>query len=110
MEKQNRTQIREEIKNRIELKNELESKIFDLQKQDLLLSDEDQWFEEKVESVGRGRTKRNILIARVYFKQNFPDKDTGKDLWVTRNKLVKADGVWQYPYEHLNNLTATSQP
>ena len=65
----------------------------------LLLCDDEQRYEEKVEVISEKkegkRVKREALIGRVYWKQTFHDEDTGNPITVERNQVVRIDGEWQ---------------
>ena len=91
---------REIIRKKIE---ETEEKIrfyqVELQKikeENLLFSDEQQWFVEKEEEVkfrqNRKVVTENKLIGRVFWKQRFLDEDTGKAIEVVRNQIIRENG------------------
>lgn len=95
---------REEIQNEIIQKEKLiltiKNEINDLRKEDLLLSDDEQRFEEKIESHPRYKYQRKDnfldgkLVGRVYWKENFKDDDTGNIITIERNKIVRVNGEW----------------
>ncbi len=74
--------------------NSLNIKIIELNKQSLLLSDDEQWFKEKTETIGRGKTKREALIGSIHWKEDFKDDDTGKVITIERQQVVRVDGEW----------------
>lgn len=69
-----------------------------LLKESYLLCDEEQWFEEKEETRGRGKSKETNLVGRIHWKEFFQDdaypNDESKGVWVERSMPVKWNGVW----------------
>lgn len=84
-----------EIENQIDALNDERLQV----KRDLmLLCDDKQWFEEKMESfVRRSKRKKETiqhLIGRVYWNENFIDEDTGAVVTINRSRVVRQDGEW----------------
>lgn len=65
-----------------------------LERQHLLLSDKQQQYVEKEETVGRGKNKRTHLIGRVHWKEYFMDEDTRQSILINRSRIVRQDGEW----------------
>jgi len=72
------------------------SELIELQKQDYLLCDKQQWFTEKEETTGRGKHKKTRLIGRVHWMQSFHDEDIEMHIEFERSHIVRIDGVWQF--------------
>ena len=36
----------------------------------------------------------NVLIGRIYWKENFLDEDTGNHIPIVRNVIVRRNGEW----------------
>jgi FtsZ-binding cell division protein ZapB len=90
---------RQELNEKIDAKSEarelLRLEIIELKKQALLLSDDVQQFEEKKEIIGRGKHKREVLVGRIHWKEDFKDEDTGEVVTIERQQAVRIDGEWQ---------------
>lgn len=71
-----------------------------IEKDLLLLSDDKQWFVEKIETtteiVNRKKVTVDRLIGRVFWKEDFKDDETGEVVTVERNQVVRVDGNWDY--------------
>lgn len=89
-----REQIQSKINSNLEKIASLNSEVFELRKQALLLSDDVQWFEEKKETIGRGKTKREVLIGRIHWNEDFKDEDSGEIITIERQQTVRIDGEW----------------
>ena len=92
-----RKKIRGAISKKINQIKKLQAEISELKKQDVLISDKKQWFEEKEEThivSMRPKKEVTILIGRIYWKEAFLDEDTGKEIWITRNQVVRKNGEW----------------
>jgi hypothetical protein len=80
--------------------NTLKREINDLYYQSLLLSDEDQWFIEKMETItyreNRKKVKVQKLIGRIHWNENFKDEDTGEVITIERSQPVRVDGKWDW--------------
>jgi len=93
---------RELIKSKIEVKKEsiktLENEILELTKEYLLISDDKQWFTEKLETqtkrVNRKKVTEEKLIGRIHWIQNLVDGDTDEVFPLERSKVVRVDGEW----------------
>lgn len=82
------TQKKEEIK-------KLEEEVNELANQDLLLSDNNQWYVETEEEVcvkNRPKVKEIRKIGRVYWKVEFKDYETGEPIELIRNQIVTVNG------------------
>ncbi len=100
MEKTSRTRkdIQDEISRKKELLNQLSLEILELKKENLLFSDDEQWFiERKEEHVTKRRPlqKETFLVGRVYWMQDFKDNDTGEIIPIERNQIVRINGEWK---------------
>jgi len=73
----------------------LQQEIIDLRRKAVLLSDETQWFTEKMETLGRGKKKRETLVGRIHWNEGFKDEDSGEIITVQRTRIVRFDGEWQ---------------
>lgn len=72
---------------------------------DMLLSDEDQWYEEKeVEDIISRRPKKTkkVLIGLVCWKEDWADEDTGEVVTINRNVRIREDGEWLGYYSPAN--------
>lgn len=85
------TKKRNAIKKQVEL---LEKQFAELTKMDLLLCDNKSWYREQMETVGRGKSKQEFLIGRVYWKEIFTDEGDGTKIKIERSQAVKRDGKW----------------
>lgn len=79
---------------------DLKKENIELTKQDLLLSDDIQRFEEKIESHPKGKWQRKPsrldgkLVGRIFWKENFIDEDSGEVIEIERQQVVRIDGEW----------------
>lgn len=79
---------------------ELKRENIELTKQDLLLSDDVQRFEEKIESHPKAKHQRTPnkldgkLVGRIFWKEDFVDEDNGEVITVERQQVVRVDGEW----------------
>ena len=97
----NKKMTREIIKNKIdetiEKINFYKAELEKLEKEDILFSDDQQWFVEKEEEVkfrqNRKLIKETRLIGRVYWKEHFVDEDTGETIEIERNCKVRENGL-----------------
>lgn len=93
-----RADISQEIAQKWELIAEIQSEIIALKKENLLLCDETQRFEETEEEViisKRPKKTEKRLIGRVLWKEEFKDESTGQPIWIERSKVVRVNGVWK---------------
>jgi hypothetical protein len=72
-----------------------------LTKQDILLCDETQRFEEKIEeSHPRSKYKKKPhwldgkLVGRIFWNENFKDEHTGEVITIERQQIVRVNGEW----------------
>lgn len=72
----------------------LENEVQELWYENLLLCDKQQWFTEKKETHGRGKKKREILVGRIHWKEDFKDQDTDKVITIERSQVIRQDGKW----------------
>ena len=89
-----RKQIRKEIAQNTKAIDALCRANLQLRREDCLLNDETQRYEEKIAHYGRGKTKHSVLEGRIYWTQRFKDTDTGGSIAVERSRVVKVDGEW----------------
>jgi len=67
----------------------------EIKKQLLLLSDDKQQYSEKLEVYGRGKNKKEYLIGRIHWKEDFVDEDNPKNVvTVDRSRIVRENGEW----------------
>jgi hypothetical protein len=69
-----------------------------LKKENLLLCDETQRFEEAEEEViisRRPKKTEKRLIGRIHWKEEFKDESNGQSIWIERSRVVRVNGVWQ---------------
>lgn len=96
----NRKELEQAIVDKKEKILIFKKEIAELTKEGLLLSDEEQWFTEKIELVtirdGRKKTKVKKLIGRVHWKEDFTDEATGEIITIERSQPVRIDGEWDY--------------
>lgn len=93
-----RADINQEIAQKWELITEIKSEIIALKKENLLLCDETQRFEEAEEEViisRRPKKTEKRLIGRIHWKEEFKDEGTGLSIWIERSQVVRVNGVWQ---------------
>lgn len=96
----NRQEIRDKI---IECENnilQLQKDIEELNRKDMLLSDDKQWFTEAWEehSTGKGRRKvtKSFFVGRINWVERFNDEnDPAEFVDIDRSMVVRVDGVWQ---------------
>lgn len=72
----------------------INQEILELRRKDALLSDEIQWYKETTETVGRGKNKKQQLVGRIHWKEDFKDDDTGQITTIERCRAVRIDGEW----------------
>jgi hypothetical protein len=72
----------------------LKSENIALIKQTIILSDNIQQYEEKLEITGRGKNKREVLVGRIHWKEDFKDDSTGEVITIERSDIVKCDDEW----------------
>lgn len=92
----NRQKLEKKIRANKEKIKKLNLENIDLHRQSILLSDEQQWYSEKVEVVGRGKNKKECLLGRVHWNQDFTDEADGQVITVERSAVVKVDGKWEW--------------
>jgi hypothetical protein len=79
----------------------LEKEIIELKKENILFCDENQWFEEKIESHPKLKYQRKNnfldgkLVGRVFWKEDFKDEDTGEVITIERQQVVRINGEWR---------------
>ena len=88
--------IKNKIDETIEKINFYKAELEKLEKEDILFSDDQQWFVEKEEEVkfrqNRKLIKETRLIGRVYWKEHFVDEDSGELIEIERNCKVRENG------------------
>ncbi|MDO9186966.1 MAG: hypothetical protein Q7W13_13210 [Bacteroidia bacterium] len=90
-----RENLEAKIAANIEKITSLNIEIIELRKKTLLLSDDVQWFKEKKETIGRGKTKKEVLVGRIHWKEDFKDENNGEVITIERQRVVRVDGKWQ---------------
>lgn len=76
----------------------LNSEIQELKTEDLLHSDDAQWFSETEEDVIVSRSPQQTekqKVGRVNWNEIFMDEDTGKTVRVQRSRVVRVNGEWK---------------
>ena len=66
--------------------------------EDLLLSDDAQWYTEAEEDFFVSRRPKIVekrLVGRVRWNETFRDESTGNTIEIERSKVVRINGVWQ---------------
>lgn len=96
------TMTRAEINAKIAEKREqvraINSEITALQKEALMLCDEEQWYKEEDEVFTiskRPKKTETKRVGRIYWLQNFIDESNGNILPIERSEIVKINGEWQ---------------
>lgn len=75
----------------------IENDNVDLIRQSYLLTDSKQQYKQEMETrtiSKRPKVTEEILVGRIYFKQEFTDEDTGNVIYVERSKAVMINGEW----------------
>jgi len=102
-----RQDIKKEYQELEEQIRALKAKQLDLNMENIVFSDEQQWYEEKEEElpewiIPEGKKKRHKkimkkhLVGRVHWNESFIDEDEPKDSFIIpRSEIIKIDGVWQ---------------
>ena len=93
-----RKQIEDLIASKKRTIQQFETDIIELERQALLLSDEEQWFVEAKETERDGRKKNKVerLIGRIYWNESFKDEDTDNVITIERSQVVRVDGNWYW--------------
>lgn len=95
-----RAEIQAEYDANVQKIKELKQRNIELDRESMLLSDDEQWFTEKIEPVvyweGRKKIKTEKLIGRIHWQQGFKDEDTDEVIMVSRSEVVRVDGEWDY--------------
>lgn len=76
---------------------ELQHNLSELTKENLLLSDDQQWFTEEIETWKTGKWKKKEvthLVGRVHWVEDFTDESTGDVVSINRSTIVRIDGEW----------------
>lgn len=98
LEPRTRKQIEADIKAKRELIVKTNEEIRELLKESCLLSDEEQWFTEEMETftkrVNRKKVTEEKLVGRIHWNQNFKDEDTGSVITIKRSQAVRVNGEW----------------
>lgn len=93
-----RADIRKDISIKEKQIESLLLEIEQLNKEDILLSDDEQWFSEKEEEFVvslRPKKVEKHLIGRVTRQEAITDDDSGEILMIDRSIIVRVDGVWR---------------
>lgn len=95
---------REEIKKLIDEKltqiDLLQQEIIELKKQNLLISDDKQWFTEEIffEEKKKFQRKENYLngklVGRIHWKESFQNEDSKEPFIIDRSLIVRIDNQW----------------
>jgi len=93
-----RVDINQEIAEKWELIAKIKTEIVALKKEELLLCDDHQRFEETEEDIiisRRPKKTEKRLIGRIHWKEEFKNEDTEQSIWIERSQVVRVNGVWQ---------------
>jgi hypothetical protein len=93
-----RADINEEIAEKWALITQLKREIIALKKEELLLCDYHQRFDETEEEITISRQPKKVekqLIGRIHWKEEYKDEGTGQSIWAERSEVVRVNGVWQ---------------
>lgn len=95
-----RQEIKAKMQENLDKIKAIEKENFELSTQDILLCDETQRFEEKIESHPKVKYQRKPhwldgkLVGRIFWKEDFKDNDTGEVITIERQQVVRVDGEW----------------
>ena len=93
-------ETRKELNDKLSLKkrqlSEIQLEMDQIKKQLCLLCDEEQRYEEKIEMWGKGGKKKQVLVGRIYFPEDFKDESTDEIITIERRQIVSLDNVWYY--------------
>ena len=96
-----RTEIETKRKANFNKIEELKRENIELAKQGVLLSDDEQWFTEAIESHPKPKYSRHAhyldgrLVGRIHWDQVFEDESGGKPITIRRSEVVRVDGKWK---------------
>lgn len=90
-----RKQLRKRMYENIEKIAHLHKENNDIKKQMMLLTDKEQQFSEKKEVHGKGKNKKEYLVGRIQWKEDFVDEDTDEVITIERSAIVRVDGEWK---------------
>lgn len=80
--------------------HELKKANIELTRESILLCDDEQWFEEKMEMTTQKENGKKVkverLIGRIHWKQVIDDMDTLESITVNRSQVVRVDGRWDW--------------
>lgn len=95
-----RKEILQQIEDNTQKIKKLKEANRELTRQNMLLSDNEQWFTEKMETI---RTRQNgkivmieRLIGKIHYNEAFKDEDTGETIIIERCDIVRVDGNWNW--------------
>lgn len=94
-----RKQIQIKIKKKQDLIKAIEQDIKELFIKNILLCDEDYWYEEKEEEYfisKRPKVQGKRLVGRQCWKEDFIDEDTGEIVSIQKSRVYKVDGEWLF--------------
>ncbi len=89
-----REKINKKIESNISKIKALNDENVRLRIRELQISDKTQQYSEKMEVRGRGKTKQDVLVGRVHWKEDFKDEDTGEVVTVERQTIVRIGETW----------------
>lgn len=80
--------------------HELKKANIELTRESILLCDDEQWFEEKMEMTTQKENGKKVkverLIGRIHWVQQMEDGDTGEMFPINRSQVVRVDGRWDW--------------
>lgn len=95
-----RKAIMARISNNVEKIKKLKKENLELSRKAVLISDKNQWFVEKMETVtyreNRKKIKVEQLIGRIHWLEEFEDDDTKEKIIIERREVVRVDGKWDW--------------
>lgn len=89
-----RSTIVNKIRKNLEKIKALKAENIELNRQQLLMSDKQQWYKESEETIGRGKNKETAIIGRVYWIEKIEDEDSGEILNLERNVAIRKNNEW----------------
>lgn len=92
-----REEIHKEIVEKLEVISKTRDEINELLKEEILLSDDKQWFTEEEEEFVISKRPKKVekhLTGRIHWKEEFKDRDSDKSVVINRSQIVCIDGEW----------------
>lgn len=93
-----RTDIQSDIKAVERAIAEAKVRLRELVLENILFSDDQQWFTEKEEEEVVSKRPKKIekfLVGRIHWKETFTDMDKGTPIEIERSRVVRVNGEWR---------------